>query len=49
MNYFGKMVDEILQNNYFKNKFEMSEIRDFVPPKMACFLNFKCSTYLENR
>ena len=31
INSFGQVVQEILQNNYLKNNFENSEIRDFVP------------------
>ena len=31
MNCFGQVVQEILQNNYVKPKFENSEIKDFVP------------------
>ena len=31
MNYFGQVVQEILQNNYLKTNFENSKIRDFVP------------------
>ena len=31
MNYFGQVVQEILQNKYLKTNFENSEIRDFVP------------------
>ena len=31
MNYFEQVDQEILQNNYVKNNFENSKIRDFVP------------------
>ena len=31
MNYFGQVVQEILQNNYLKTNFKNSKIRDFVP------------------
>ena len=31
INYFGQVVQEILQNKYLKTNFENSEIRDFVP------------------
>ena len=31
MNYFGQVVQEILQNKYLKTNFENSEIGDFVP------------------
>ena len=36
INYFGKLVQEILQNNYLKTNFENSNIRDFV----STFWNF---------
>ena len=45
MNYFGQVVQEILQNNYLKTNFENSEIRDFD----LTFWNFffkKCSVFL---
>ena len=31
LNYFGHVVQEILQNNYLKPNFENSEIKEFVP------------------
>ena len=31
MNYFGQVVQELLQNNNLKNNFKNSKIRDFVP------------------
>ena len=31
INYFGQVVQEILQNNYLKSNFENSKIRDFAP------------------
>ena len=31
VNYFGEVVQEILQNNYLKTNFENLEITDFVP------------------
>ena len=57
MNYFGQVVQEILQNNYLKSNFENSKIRDFAPTfwnfigakfskKTPCFLNFKCIMHI---
>ena len=31
MNYFGQVVQEILQNNYLKTNFENSELKRFCP------------------
>ena len=31
INSFGQVIQEILLNNYVKNNFENSKIRDFVP------------------
>ena len=31
MNFFGQVVQEILQNNYLKTNFENSKLWDFVP------------------
>ena len=31
MNYFGSVVQEVLQDNYLKTNFENSEIRDLEP------------------
>ena len=35
MNYFGQVVQEILQNNHWKTNFEDSEIKNFIRGKFS--------------